>query len=63
MNIFPQFLKFSDTDSEQLDTDYNKLKHFVDSKVPNNTYFKIPVITSEQVCRINSTLDSSKAIG
>ena len=54
---------FKDTDSEQLDTDFNKLKHFVDSKVPNNTYFKIPVITSEQVCRIISTLDSSKAIG
>ena len=54
---------FKDTDSEQLDTDFNKLKHFVDSKVPNNTYFIIPVITSEQVCRIISTLDSSKAIG
>ena len=53
---------FKDTDSEQLDTDFNKLKHFVDSKVPNNTYFNFPVITSEQVCRIISTLDSSKAI-
>ena len=28
---------FKDTDSEQLDTDFNKLKHFVDSKGPNNT--------------------------
>ena len=54
---------FKDTDSEQLDTDFNKLKHFVDSKVPNNTYFKILVITSEQVCHIISILDSSKAIG
>ena len=53
---------FKDTDSEQLDTDLNKLKPFFDSKVPNNTYFKIPVITSEQVCRIISTLDSSNSI-
>ena len=54
---------FKDTEREQLGTDFTKLKHFVDSKVPNNTYFKIPVITIEQVCRIISTLGSSKAIG
>ena len=38
---------FKDTDSDQLDADLTKLKHFVDSKVPNDTFFRIPHITSE----------------
>ena len=54
---------FKDVKSDQLETDLTKLKHFVNSKAPNNTFFKIPVITPEQVCHIISTLDSSKAIG
>ena len=30
---------FKDTDSDHLDTDLTELKHFVDSKVPNETFF------------------------
>ena len=54
---------FKDTDSHHLDTDLTELKHFVDSKVPNDTFFRIPNITSEQVFSIISSLDPSKAIG
>ena len=54
---------FKDTESDHLDTDLTELKHFVDNKVPNDTFFRIPNITSEQVFSIISALDPSKAIG
>ena len=45
---------------DSLDPD---LTNFVNDKVPNNVYFKIPNITPEQVSASIMALDSSKAIG
>ena len=44
-------------------TDSNKIKTFVNSKVPHDTRFYIPNITTEQVTNYINKLDSSKATG
>ena len=41
----------------------DKLSNCVNSKVPENIYFHIPLITSEQVLSFINKLDSSKATG
>lgn len=43
--------------------DFTKLQHFISTKVPENTYFKIPSITTQQVSSFIQNLDSSKATG
>ena len=44
-------------------TDSNKIKTFVSSKVPRDTRFYIPNITTEPVTNYINKLDSSKATG
>ena len=44
-------------------TDRDKIKAFVDSKVPTSTKSSIPYITSDQVLHYINKLDSSKATG
>ena len=45
-------------------TNYSyKLANFVNNKVPNDIYFKIPTITPEQVSTFITALDSGKAVG
>lgn len=51
------------TNSETEDLDITKLQEFVNGKVPDNTQFSIPFITTEQVLSYTSILDSSKATG
>ena len=41
----------------------NKLREFVNDKVPDDTYFSIPFITTEQVMSYIRILDPSKATG
>ena len=41
----------------------DKLSNFVNSKVPHNTFFTIPLITCDQVLSFNNKLDSTKATG
>ena len=48
---------------DSFDPDLTNLTNFVNDKVPNNVYFKIPNITPEQVSASIMALDSSKAIG
>ena len=56
-----QILNSSNTD--QFDLDLTKLTEFVNNKVPDNTFFNIPYITSEQVSSIINALDPSKTTG
>ena len=41
--------QFQDNNSNVSNSDYDKIRHFVNSKVPSNTSFNIPFITTEQV--------------
>ena len=41
----------------------DKLRNFVESKIPENVSFKIPLITSEQVLSFINKLDPAKATG
>ena len=41
----------------------DKLRKFVESKIPENVSFKIPLITSEQVLSFINKLDPAKATG
>ena len=43
--------------------DFDRLQHFTNSKLPENTFFHIPLITSDQVLSYINKLDSSKATG
>ena len=49
------------SDITHINTD--KIKHFVNSKVPNDISFHISFITTEQACSFINKLDPSKAIG
>ena len=53
--------QFQDNNSNVSNTDYVKIRHFVTSKVPSNTSFNIPFITTEQVSTYTNRLNSSKA--
>ena len=55
--------QFEMDNSEISLTDSNKIKTFVNSKVPHDTRFYIPNITTEQVTNYINKLDSSKATG
>ena len=55
--------QFQDNNSNVSNTDYDKIRHFVNSKVPSNISFNIPFITTEQVSTYIKRLDSSKAMG
>ena len=44
-------------------TEPDKLRKFVESKIPENVSFKIPLITSEQVLSFINKLDPAKATG
>ena len=55
--------QFQDNNANGSNTDYDKIRHFVNSKVPSNTSFNIPFITTEQVSTYIKRLDSSKAMG
>ena len=48
---------------ESPDPDLDRLQHFTNSKLPENTFFHIPLITSGQVLSYINKLDSSKATG
>ena len=56
-----QLLDDTDTDSNDLNVD--KLQEFVNNKVPCDTQFNIPFITTEQVLSFIRILDPSKATG
>ena len=56
-----QILHETDTDSNDLNV--NKLREFVNDKVPDDTHFCIPFITTEQVMSYIRILDPSKATG
>ena len=56
-----QLLDDTDTDSNDLNDD--KLQEFVNNKVPCDTQFNIPFITTEQVLSFIRILDPSKATG
>ena len=45
------------------DPDLDRLQHFTNNKLPENTFFSIPLITSDQVLSYINKLDSSKATG
>ena len=55
--------QFQDNNSNVSNSDYDKIRHFVNSKVPSNTSFNILFITTEQVSTYIKRLDSSKATG
>ena len=55
--------QFQDNNSNVSNSDHDKIRHFVNSKVPSNTSFNIPFITNEQVSTYIKRLDSSKATG
>ena len=55
--------QFQDNNSNVSNSDHDKIRHFVNSKVPSNTSFNIPFITTEQVSTYIKRLDSSKATG
>ena len=46
-----------------LNFDLDKLCHFVNTRIPDNTIFHIPHITSDHVVSFIQKLDSSKATG
>ena len=52
-----------DTDTDSNDLNVNKLREFVNDKVPDDTHFSIPFITTEQVMSYIRILDPSKATG
>ena len=52
-----------DTDTDSNDLNVNKLREFVNDKVPEDTHFSIPFITTEQVMSYIRILDPSKATG
>ena len=56
-----QILNRNNTGTNQLDL--IKLIEFVNNKVPDNTYFNIPYIATEQVFSVINSLDTSKATG
>ncbi|MEW8544984.1 MAG: reverse transcriptase family protein [Candidatus Thiodiazotropha sp.] len=49
--------------SDPLDLDLTKLNSFINNNVPNNIYFNIPYITTEQVSSYICALDPTKATG
>ena len=50
--------------NEEVETmEPDKLRKFVESKIPENVSFKIPLITSEQVLSFINKLDPAKATG
>ena len=55
--------QFQDNNSNVSNSDHDKIRLFVNSKVPSNTSFNIPFITTEQVSTYIKRLDSSKATG
>ena len=55
--------QFQDNNSNVSNSDHDKIRHFVNSKVRSNTSFNIPFITTEQVSTYIKRLDSSKATG
>ena len=55
--------QLQDNNSNVSNSDHDKIRHFVNSKVPSNTSFNIPFITTEQVSTYIKRLDSSKATG
>ena len=56
-----QTLNSNYSDSEVLNI--SKLQGFINKKVPDNIYFHIPLITTDQVQSYIQLLDSSKATG
>ena len=58
-----ELLNENTSSGSSLDFDTNKISDFVDSKVPTNTQFTIPFITSEQVLLHINTLEASKSTG
>ena len=46
-----------------LDSDFTKVKQFVNRTVPDNTYFNIPLITEEKTRKMLLSLDTSKSTG
>ena len=57
--LIAQILDDTDTDSNDLNV--NKLREFVNDKVPDDTHFSIPFITTEQIMSSIRILNSSKA--
>ena len=53
----------NNANTEETELDLTKLTAFVNSKVPENTLFSIPYITTEQVSVLINSLDPSKATG
>ena len=54
---------FGNNEGEELDANFDYLENFINSKVPNDVQFKIPIITPEQISTIINALESSKAMG
>ena len=46
-----------------INSDFNKLKDFCDSKVPKDVHFDIPAISRDKVLKCLSNIDVSKATG
>ena len=55
--------QLQDNNSNVSNMDYDKIRHVVNSKVPSNTSFNTPFITTKQVSTYIKILDSSKATG
>ena len=55
--------KFGSDNPDNVGPDLSKLTTFVNDKIPDDIYFKIPYITQEQVAISLMNLDSNKAIG
>ena len=54
---------FNDHGTDALSSDLKELESFINHKVPDDVFFKIPFITPEQVSTFIAALDTSKATG